>query len=176
MHTIAGWPLATQFNCWDCYSNCYFYLNCLLPKKPKPWGYFITSVGFGSTYLPYNNIFSASPTLFETTSTVIAHNSLPMAASMLFVFSIFAALLFTAVPAEPPLRNDGAPEVADSSTRLQLQLRLLETKVYLLGEIIFIHTHPAAFWPSLFCFSCKMLETKKRTPKFSSWCSSFSFQ
>nr|XP_011463543.1 PREDICTED: uncharacterized protein LOC101300049 [Fragaria vesca subsp. vesca] len=59
-----------------------------------------------------------------------------MAASMLFVFSIFAALLFTAVPAEPPLRNDGAPEVADSSTRLQLQLRLLETKVYLLESSI----------------------------------------
>lgn len=62
-----------------------------------------------------------------------------MAASKLFVFSIFSALLFTRITAEPPLRNDGAssaPEVVDSPLRLQLQLRLLETKVYLLESSI----------------------------------------
>ncbi|XP_040374779.1 uncharacterized protein LOC112196016 isoform X1 [Rosa chinensis] len=55
-----------------------------------------------------------------------------MAASMLFVFSIFSVLLFNGITAEPPLLNDGSPEVADSPIRHQLQLRLLETKVYLL--------------------------------------------
>ncbi|XP_061991982.1 uncharacterized protein LOC133710028 [Rosa rugosa] len=59
-----------------------------------------------------------------------------MAASMLFVFSIFSVLLFNGITAEPPLLNDGSPEVADSPIRLQLQLRLLETKVYLLESSI----------------------------------------
>ncbi|PQQ20087.1 uncharacterized protein Pyn_02062 [Prunus yedoensis var. nudiflora] len=57
-----------------------------------------------------------------------------MATSMILVFSIFLALLFSRITADAPFPNDGAsasaPEVADSS--LKLQLELLQLKVSLL--------------------------------------------
>ncbi|VVA28294.1 PREDICTED: myosin heavy [Prunus dulcis] len=60
-------------------------------------------------------------------------NSL-MATSKILVFSIFLALLFSRITADPPLPNDGAsasaPEVAGSS--LKLKLELLQLKVSLL--------------------------------------------
>ncbi|ONI27299.1 hypothetical protein PRUPE_1G078300 [Prunus persica] len=57
-----------------------------------------------------------------------------MATSKILVFSIFLALLFSRITADPPLPNDGAsasaPEVAGSS--LKLKLELLQLKVSLL--------------------------------------------
>lgn len=82
-------------------------------------------------------------------------NSL-MATSKILVFSIFLALLFSRITADPPLPNDGAsasaPEVAGSS--LKLKLELLQLKVSLLGDhfLIFILMYFLglfAFWENV---------------------------